>query len=406
MFNTEQIKNAMPERTFEVFSEGFSDLNYINRWTLVGGTALSIYYHHRLSEDLDFFIEKSTLDQERKYIQSIINDLEDKGFHCIQTKDENENIDYDIEDVKVTFYASGLKNLKDNCAHCNNIDVASINTIIVMKMNAIINYRTKTRDFYDVYTIAKHENITLFHMLDHYKRYNNHYVNDAFILNRLTTRLLDKDDEGLETMDAKGLSEFTQLRKWFIKEIKQGVLEDITCLQDIEKDSTLIDENKERCFGLERLSLLQKFATLGKDNMVIKCLEHAMFDMSYTNTANKNILDYYLEDNDMFQLLLTSASEIPEEWMNKNRSYKNARKLPMIQLENSIVNCAKNECNEKRMHINAEKFEIDHIEYTQRVNNKRDLFKEIEYKKFVKRNATLTESLEEDETLLDGLDDA
>ncbi len=88
--------------------------------------------------------------------------------------------------------------------------------------------------------------------------------------------------------------------------------------------------------------------------MVIKCLAHAMFDISYTNTANKNILDYYLEDNDMFQLLLTFASEIPDEWMNKNRSYKNAHKLTMIQLENSIINCAKNECNEKRMHINAE----------------------------------------------------
>ena len=30
----------------------------------------------------------------------------------------------------------------------------------------------------------------------------------------------------------------------------------------------------------------------------------------------------------------------------------------------------------------------------QRVNNKRYLFKEIEYKKFVKRNTTLSESLE------------
>ncbi len=81
-----------------------------------------------------------------------------------------------------------------------------------------------------------------------------------------------------------------------------------------------------------RLSLLQKFAALGKDDMVIRCLEESMFDISYTNISNKNILDYYLENDEMFQLLLRYAKDIPGEWMEKNRSYKNASKLraPLI----------------------------------------------------------------------------
>lgn len=39
------------------------------------------------------------------------------------------------------------------------------------------------------------------------------------------------------------------------------------------------------------------------------------------------------------------------------------------------------------------------------LDNFQEIFKEIEYKKFVKRNATLSELLEEDDTLLDGLQD-
>ncbi len=37
---------------------------------------------------------------------------------------------------------------------------------------------------------------------------------------------------------------------------------------------------------------------------------------------------------------------------------------------------------------------------------KKDLIEEIEYEKLVKRNAELSNSTEEDNTLLDGLDDA
>jgi predicted nucleotidyltransferase component of viral defense system len=79
MFKLEQIKKAMPEATFELFTEGFADIDYMSKWTLVGGTALSIHLQHRLSEDLDFFIDKSTLDQERRHIEKMIRELEDKG---------------------------------------------------------------------------------------------------------------------------------------------------------------------------------------------------------------------------------------------------------------------------------------------------------------------------------------
>jgi predicted nucleotidyltransferase component of viral defense system len=84
MFSLKQLKRAMPKQTFELFVEGFSDLKEIQNWTLVGGTALAIYYHHRLSEDLDFFIKHSTLEQSRKSLLSMMQQLEERGFNVVK----------------------------------------------------------------------------------------------------------------------------------------------------------------------------------------------------------------------------------------------------------------------------------------------------------------------------------
>lgn len=83
----------------------------MKKWTLVGETALSVHLQHRLSEDLDFFIEKSTLDQERTSIERMISHLDEQGYNCVQTHNNSESLDYEIEGVKVTFFASGVKNL-------------------------------------------------------------------------------------------------------------------------------------------------------------------------------------------------------------------------------------------------------------------------------------------------------
>ena len=76
----------MPKQTFELFSEGFSELKEINRWTLVGGTALSIHYHHRLSEDLGFLSNiahlKSRLYALKEKMSFIL--LENSLIHCVK----------------------------------------------------------------------------------------------------------------------------------------------------------------------------------------------------------------------------------------------------------------------------------------------------------------------------------
>jgi hypothetical protein len=377
MFDIEQLKKSMPKATFELFTEGFSGIDYIGNWTLVGGTALSIHLQHRLSEDLDFFIEKSTLDQERTHIEKMIAVLEKEGYSCVKTHSNSENLDYEIEGVKVTFFSSGLKNLKSNFSSYKNIEVASIETIIVMKMEAIINYRTKTRDFYDIYTISKKEGISIFAMLDIYNKYSNKKGKEELLYSRFVTKNLDSDDEGLDGMEIKqkSMSSFTKLREWIIDEIRKNKTEEENIILNILESPVLIEKYKDFNFGLQRLSLPQKLASIGQSDMVITCIELNIFDIAYEDISGKNILDYYLllEDNEIFEQILQWTTKIPSKWL-ESRTYKREGKIVAIQCENSIINSIERNQNDERMRIVSEKCELPFKEYLKRVEKKKALF--------------------------------
>lgn len=348
MFETEQVERAMPQQTFMLFTEGFSEIEEINRWTLVGGTALSIHYHHRLSEDLDFFIKHSTLEQSRKSIFAMMQMLENRGFEVVKTGEDERNLDFEIFGVKVTFFASGLDNLKEQCQRYKQIEIASVDTIIAMKMEAIINYRTKSRDFYDIYTIAKNRPISLYEMLDIYHRQYSPKIKESELLHRLLDKTLDSDDEGLLVMNPKEKVTFSKLRRWIADEIKQNRQVEIKIVNNILENSSLIADHTERFFGLERMSLPQKFASIYELDMVLKCLEVSDFDIGYKSIGGKNILDYYLEEREAFKAILAYAKEIPDEWLN-SRMYALKGMRESIVLENSLLNCIRNQSSVERI---------------------------------------------------------
>lgn len=376
MFEIEQIKKAMPEATFELFTEGFSDIEYISNWTLVGGTALSIHLQHRLSEDLDFFIEKSTLDQERTHIEKMITDLEEKGYDCVVTHNNSENLDYEIEGVKVTFFSSGLKNLKSNYSSYKNIEVASIETIIVMKMEAIISYRTKTRDFYDLYTIAEEEDISIFTMLDMYNNHSTKKGKEELLYTRFVTNHLDGDDEGLDGMEVKkkSMSNFPKLREWIIDEVKKNKTIEEKIILSILENPLLIEKYKDFNFGFQRLSLPQKLASIGQSDMVIKCIELNIFDITYEDISGKNLLDYYLlpDDSKIFEKILQYTTKIPSKWL-ESKTYRREGKIEAIQCEHSILNSIERSQNNKRMKIVAEKCGMSFEEYSKKVEEKKTI---------------------------------
>jgi len=374
MFKIEHIKKAMPEATFELFTEGFADIEYMKKWTLVGGTALSVHLQHRLSEDLDFFIEKSTLDQERTSIERMISHLDEQGYNCVQTHNNSENLDYEIEGVKVTFFASGVKNLKSNCLSFKNIDVASMETIIAMKIEAIVRYRTKTRDFYDIYTIANDKGISLFVMLDVYNKGSHKKANEELLYTRFIRNPLNSDDEGLSGMRVKkrSMSNFSKLREWVVDEVKKSKMIEEQIILSLLENPLLIEKYKDFYFGFERLSLPQKLASIGRSDMVISCLELNIFDMTYEAISGKNLLDYYLleEDSEIFRKILHHTIKIPPKWL-ESRTYKREKKLEAIQYENAVIYSIENSQTNERMKIVSEKLGISFEEYVKRVEEKK-----------------------------------
>jgi hypothetical protein len=371
MFSLKQLKRAMPKQTFELFVEGFSDLKEIQNWTLVGGTALAIYYHHRLSEDLDFFIKHSTLEQSRKSLLSMMQQLEERGFNVVKIREDERNLDFEIFGVKVTFFASGIQSLKDEVQSYRCIEIATVDTIIAMKMDAIINYRTRSRDFYDIYTISKEKNSSIFEMLDIYNRYKKTKTKESELLHRFFEKKLDSNDEGLSQMRPKEQITFAKLREWVKKEIKKQRRDETEIINLLLKETSLIPKYASMFFGFERNSLLQKFASILEPNMVLESLKVAYFDISYTNISGKNILDYYVDNEKMFKAVLFYADYIPNEWMN-SRFYHLKNKIPLILLENSLINCIKNASNKKRIEKVAMAREIDIDTFIKMLDTKRE----------------------------------
>lgn len=138
--------------------ESVSRLECIKPFVLVGGTALSIQLKTRQSEDLDFMRwqqgKKDTLDIGWPAIQrelatiGVVEDVQIAGF---------DQVLFIVDGVKISFYAAPRKRIAtmQEIPYMNNIRMADVETIGVMKMEAMMR-RSKFRDYYDIYSILKH----------------------------------------------------------------------------------------------------------------------------------------------------------------------------------------------------------------------------------------------------------
>ncbi len=143
---TEKVLNILSKE------EGIKD------YVFVGGSALSYYLNHRLSEDIDLASPDEFLKMD-KHIDKIMEKLRQKGFTTDESVESSVNSaskrDFYVNDVKVTFFASGddfLKNEKKSFK--NNLYIANLETLIGMK-TAVIHHRIVIRDYYDLYVITK-----------------------------------------------------------------------------------------------------------------------------------------------------------------------------------------------------------------------------------------------------------
>lgn len=156
--------DALAQKTKNVLMT-LSKLEELKQFTFVGGSALSVYLKHRISEDLDFFSWENELKNEA--LLRNVKDTFPEGFK-IETLTKKQ-LNLKIEGVKITFFANNREELKKNEKLTGNINIAPIKLLTGMKINSLF-LRAKFRDYYDLYVINK-EKYTIERMYEIIKEY-------------------------------------------------------------------------------------------------------------------------------------------------------------------------------------------------------------------------------------------
>lgn len=145
----------IPSATAELFDR-FASWTFIRKFTLVGGTALSLQIGHRQSEDLDFIYDGEKIPAIT--IKREIAKRFPQKYRLIRD-DKDYPLDFLIEQVKVTFFSSGAVLVPFSVIHFSkkhqNINIANVDIIAVLKIATLVQ-RNTIRDYYDFYFIAKH----------------------------------------------------------------------------------------------------------------------------------------------------------------------------------------------------------------------------------------------------------
>lgn len=200
--------NCLLPKTKEVLLQIVESCNFLDKYVLVGGSALTLHLCHRKSEDLDFFTYEDKLDF--KEILEYIKRFEKKEI----LNQTNEQIDLLLDGVKVTFFNAKWSFLKP--FENQKLNIASIEQIAAMKVNALF-LRAKYRDYYDLYFLAK-ESISLKNIF----KASEHIV-EGVTYKMFAVALLyieDIEDDNITYLKPKEKLSKEQIRDFFQKRIK------------------------------------------------------------------------------------------------------------------------------------------------------------------------------------------
>jgi predicted nucleotidyltransferase component of viral defense system len=128
--------------------KGLQGLDSLRETRLVGGTALSLQYGHRISVDLDLFAYN--LDAE---FITIISEIKNKGYKIDIRKQSSNILISMIENIKVDIVNYPYPWI-DNKINEESIVLATDKDIAAMKLSAITNRGTK-KDFIDLFYLLK-----------------------------------------------------------------------------------------------------------------------------------------------------------------------------------------------------------------------------------------------------------
>ena len=205
------LKNSsylLPE-TRKLLAEFIANASFLEKYVLVGGTALSLHLCHRKSEDLDFFTYSDNF--EKKEIFTYINNR----FEQVEIINQsNDQVDVLIDGVKVTFFNAKWNFLKPE--NIERFNLAQLKAIAGMKVNTLF-LRAKFRDYYDLYFLIR-EGMTLQEIF--------HYSKD--VIAGVTFKMLaialvytdDIEDENIAHLQPKIIINVKEIRNFFEEKLK------------------------------------------------------------------------------------------------------------------------------------------------------------------------------------------
>ncbi len=147
MSELKNLECLLPD-TRNLLQKIVNECSFLDKYVLVGGSALALHLCHRQSEDLDFFTYDEGFDMGE--ILGFLHKFD--NVEIISQSDRQ--IDVLIDGVKVTFFDARWSFLKP--FEITRFNLASIESIAAMKVNTLF-LRAKYRDYYDLYYISKEQ---------------------------------------------------------------------------------------------------------------------------------------------------------------------------------------------------------------------------------------------------------
>lgn len=187
-----------------------STQDFLKDFRLVGGTALALYWGHRVSIDIDLFTDKkpSLLEIEQK-----LSSLEDS----FQISKNPIGLVYEIKKVKCDFLAYPYSFAHSEINE-DGICIAHIEDIVALKLGAIAN-RGARKDFVDLYYIL--EKYSLNDLLFFYTRMYN--VKEHFSLLKSMTYFEDAENEVTPKLFLDKTLTWEKIKKTIIQKVSKAL---------------------------------------------------------------------------------------------------------------------------------------------------------------------------------------
>lgn len=209
---------GLTDNTLKIVKK-ISLLPCISKFTLIGGTALSLQINKRLSEDLDFCIWSKNLKTDKPTVDWPLLEKELKTIGNIEAINilGFDQVNFKVNGVKLSFITkqNNLSPVTNPVKILNNIKAADIVAIGVMKIELILR-RSEYKDYYDIYSILK-EGKSLRGLLTEASKYSNRLLKTRDALQFLMNGANFKSDANFHLLKPKYLVESIEIQN-FIKD--------------------------------------------------------------------------------------------------------------------------------------------------------------------------------------------